>query len=95
MKNNKCIACGTIIPEGRQVCPNCESRPFHLLSMKPLNIDVFARKLGVQIAEKVDNEIMAKIIEIAKEQGCTDLLLINKEFVAEAIEREMERRSKL
>lgn len=22
--DNKCIACGEIIPEGRQVCPNCE-----------------------------------------------------------------------
>lgn len=25
MLNNRCICCGTIIPEGRQVCPNCES----------------------------------------------------------------------
>lgn len=24
MNNNRCIACGAIIPEGRQVCPNCE-----------------------------------------------------------------------
>ena len=22
--DNKCVACGDIIPEGRQVCPNCE-----------------------------------------------------------------------
>lgn len=22
--NNTCICCGAIIPEGRQVCPNCE-----------------------------------------------------------------------
>ena len=21
---NRCICCGTIIPEGRQVCPSCE-----------------------------------------------------------------------
>ena len=21
---NKCVVCGAIIPEGRQVCPNCE-----------------------------------------------------------------------
>lgn len=25
--DNRCISCGAIIPEGRQVCPNCEA-PF-------------------------------------------------------------------
>lgn len=24
--DNKCLCCGAIIPEGRQVCPNCEIR---------------------------------------------------------------------
>lgn len=24
--NNYCVICGIIIPEGRQVCPNCEDR---------------------------------------------------------------------
>lgn len=24
-KENRCIVCGDVIPEGRQVCPNCES----------------------------------------------------------------------
>lgn len=23
--DNKCVSCGAIIPEGRQVCPNCEA----------------------------------------------------------------------
>lgn len=22
---NRCVACGAIIPEGQQVCPNCEA----------------------------------------------------------------------
>ena len=22
--NNTCISCGTIVPEGRQICPACE-----------------------------------------------------------------------
>lgn len=22
---NRCLICGTIIPEGREVCPNCEA----------------------------------------------------------------------
>lgn len=25
MNNNRCVCCGTIIPEGRQVCPTCET----------------------------------------------------------------------
>jgi len=24
MAENRCICCGAVIPEGRQVCPNCE-----------------------------------------------------------------------
>lgn len=27
MNNNRCDACGAIIPEGRQVCPKCETKP--------------------------------------------------------------------
>jgi Lar family restriction alleviation protein len=23
----RCVCCGEIIPEGRQVCPNCENKP--------------------------------------------------------------------
>ena len=25
--NNTCVCCGAVIPEGRQVCPNCENAP--------------------------------------------------------------------
>lgn len=25
MDENRCVVCGAIIPEGRQVCPNCEA----------------------------------------------------------------------
>jgi len=25
MNENCCVICGAIIPEGRQVCPNCEA----------------------------------------------------------------------
>jgi RNA polymerase subunit RPABC4/transcription elongation factor Spt4 len=24
--DNTCVCCGAVIPEGRQVCPNCERR---------------------------------------------------------------------
>lgn len=26
MNNNRCVCCGAIIPEGRQVCPTCEKK---------------------------------------------------------------------
>ena len=26
MKDNRCLLCGEIIPEGRQLCPTCETR---------------------------------------------------------------------
>lgn len=31
---NKCLVCGAIIPEGRQVCPNCEKGGKHEISKK-------------------------------------------------------------
>lgn len=29
MADNRCVMCGEIIPEGRQVCPNCENNVDH------------------------------------------------------------------
>lgn len=26
MEDNRCICCGEVIPEGRQVCPDCEEK---------------------------------------------------------------------
>lgn len=26
MNEERCVCCGEIIPEGRQVCPNCENK---------------------------------------------------------------------
>ena len=26
MNENRCIACGELIPEGRMICPTCESK---------------------------------------------------------------------
>ena len=34
--NNRCVCCGEIIPEGRQVCPNCESKVKKIYSQKRL-----------------------------------------------------------
>ena len=29
MNDNRCVCCGRIIPEGRQVCPVCEEKAKH------------------------------------------------------------------
>ena len=29
MEDNRCVSCGEIIPEGRMICPNCNSKIFH------------------------------------------------------------------
>lgn len=28
MSENRCVICGAVIPEGRQVCPSCDSNPY-------------------------------------------------------------------
>lgn len=34
MNNNRCVICGDIIPEGRQLCPSCWSKQFDLTAQK-------------------------------------------------------------
>ena len=29
MNDNRCVCCGRVIPEGRQVCPICEKKEVH------------------------------------------------------------------
>lgn len=36
MNNNRCVCCGEIIPEGRQVCPACEYKAKQGLGYKPM-----------------------------------------------------------
>ena len=37
MNNNRCLYCNKIIPEGRQVCPNCEKADIDVRSVTPEN----------------------------------------------------------
>ena len=45
MNNNRCVMCGTIIPEGLQVCPHCSDKS---INKKPTN----AKKKGYKGARK-------------------------------------------
>ena len=56
--DNTCLVCGTIIPEGRQVCPNCDSdpvnRPAHYTDGKIEVIDFIEdKKLGFCLGNAV------------------------------------------
>ena len=66
-------------------------KPFLHIRTKSITKDI-THTLFVKTLENFDNAIMAEIIKIAKEQGYTDLMLINKEFVVEAFKREIARR---
>ena len=56
--DNRCVCCGEIIPEGRQVCPNCEA---------------FYEKQGIRFVDSYDNEnncnAKLKITVVRSEQG--------------------------
>lgn len=45
--DNKCVVCGAIIPEGRQVCPNCENSNkkqihiYYINKIKNLDMKIF------------------------------------------------------
>lgn len=45
MNNNRCIACGAIIPEGLQVCPNCEKATAN--QIEEIKNDLFKFTYGV------------------------------------------------
>jgi hypothetical protein len=51
------------------------------------------QQAAVIIAESFDNAIIQTIIDFAKQEGITDLFLIDKEFVKTALLREIERRT--
>ena len=39
MNENRCVTCGAIIPEGRQVCPVCMARHDHGITVDPASDD--------------------------------------------------------
>ena len=103
MSGNRCVCCGETIPEGRQVCPICEKYPIKRLHFSP-NIKKelvdngsfynLTYNVAIQTIEKLDNEVMKALINIANEQGYSELIVIDKAFVKVALQKEIERRLK-
>lgn len=50
------------------------------------------QQVAAMLAESFDNAVIHTIIDFAKQEGITDLFLIDKEFVKTALLREIERR---
>ena len=47
MNESKCIICGTEVPEGRQVCSNCEIK-----NTKPSEIEILKEALRLALSDK-------------------------------------------
>lgn len=76
----------------KRILESATNFPIAMIELADIGELTTFRKVSCEIAESFDNMIMKKVIEVAREQGFTDLCLINKEFVVEALKREVERR---
>jgi len=48
-------------------------------------------KISAQVADMTDSAIVEAILQVAKEEGLTDLYLIDREFILRALRNELER----
>lgn len=48
-------------------------------------------KIGVSCMSLVNNDIVKAVVEAAREEGITDLILMDKDFVLRALKNELER----
>lgn len=61
MTENKCVCCDEIIPEGRQVCPSCESK------VDKTNKEKFNILRSAIITAYLDGEIRRELLEFIEE----------------------------
>lgn len=52
---------------------------------------IVRRNISVQFANMLDNELMTGIVNLARENGITDLFVLDKKFVLDALKEKMER----
>jgi len=53
--------------------------------------EIVAAKVGVKVAETIDDMIMHAIVEEAKKEGINYLYLLDKTFITNALKHEFER----
>ena len=52
---------------------------------------IVRRNISVQFADMLDNELMTGIVNLARENGITDLFVLDKKFVLDALKEKLER----
>lgn len=52
---------------------------------------IVRKNISVQVANMLDNEITTAIVNLARESGITDLFVLDKKFVLDALKEKMER----
>ena len=67
-----------------------ETPEFDILN-KENPIYQLTNKMAVLTAEAMDRAILDEIIKIAKAEGITDLIVLDKKFIVESIREKMER----
>ena len=56
------------------------------------HVGTLTSKIAVCVGETTNQEFMAKILEIATNNGITDLCVLDEEFIVTALKNEIERR---
>lgn len=63
--DNRCVCCGEIIPEGRQVCPNCENGPMDIFDMGlSTRATRCLYRAGIRTAEELAKQSDQKLLNI-------------------------------
>lgn len=52
---------------------------------------IVRRNISVRFANMLDNELMTEIVNLARENGITDLFVLDKKFVLDALKEKLER----
>ena len=72
---------------------NNENNKLPFFSIKIKNADNYLEETTlIKTIENFDADVMGEIYQIAKENNINNLFLLNKEFIIEALTREMDRR---
>lgn len=72
---------------------NNENNKLPFFSIKIKNADNYLEETTlIKTIENFDADVMGEIYQIAKENNINNLFLLNKEFIIEALTREVERR---
>ena len=70
--------------------------PMHQFNFPPeMSVEdpgfIVRRNISVQCANMLDNEFMTEIVNLARENGITDLFVLDKKFVLDALKEKLER----